>query len=164
MLKVTVIAACLLGVCLAQTPPTPPPASTCAPEPEQLYSVGAGMAGLGPVQPFGYYSVSQRMTCGTYATQINEFARLKGGKVGTCALAGVSKVLWRFGPFAIGLVGDAGVCQTIQDSAGGALGQRSFISAKLGKTNFHLVGTAEGLKVAGSNSTTNITFGVMYGK
>ena len=48
---------------------------------------------------------------GTYATEITELVRMKGGAVGTSARAGVSKVLWSFGSVSLGIVGDAGAAE-----------------------------------------------------
>ena len=133
-------------------------------EPSGLYSVGAGVSGLGPAQPFGYYSLSQRIAAGTYTTEVNEFARLKGGKVATCARAGASKAMWSFGVFTLGLVGDAGACEAATGSASGAFSARGFVTAKIGKTNIYFIGTGDTLTIAGSGKQTIVSFGIGYGK
>lgn len=132
-------------------------------EPSQFVTVGSGVSGLGPFQVFGYYSLSQRIATGTYATQVNEFARMKGGKVATCARAGISKVLWTVSAFSLGIVGDAGACETPTGSASGAIAQRTFITARIGKTKFSFVGTAENLKIAGTGQQSIISIGIGYG-
>ena len=132
-------------------------------EPSQLFSVGSGVSGLGPSQLFGYYSISQHIAQGTYTTEINEFARLKGGTVGTCARAGVSKVMWQFGSTIIGVVGDAGACETAVGSAGGAVSARCFLSYKFPKNSWHFIVTAETLKTAGGTNQPTVTMGIGYG-
>lgn len=141
----------------AQTPVTPPV------EPSQLFSLGAGGKGFGPTQIFGYYSISQHIATGTYTTEINEFVRLKGGSVGTCARAGISKVMWQFGSVSIGGVGDAGACESAVGSAGGAVSARGFLSYLIPKTHFHVIGTAETLKTAGGSTQPTVTIGIGYG-
>lgn len=138
-------------------------AQTPIEEPSQFFSVGTGVQGLGPVQPFGYYSVSQHVTTGTYATEINEYARVKGGAVASCARAGISKVLWTISPFALGVVGDAGACEAATGSASGALAERGFVTFKFGKSRWSLVASAENLKIAGTGQQTVVTFGFGFG-
>src|SRR5579872_1786519 len=98
------------------TPATPPPASLPAiplppvvsTEPSQFYSMGGGISGTGPVQPFGYFSTSEHISAGTYVTQAYLTYRQPGGKVGTCGLGGISKSMGQIGPITLGLVGDVG--------------------------------------------------------
>ena len=132
-------------------------------EPGQFFTIGAGIQGLGPVQPFGYYSISQHITTGTYATEINEYARLKGGGVATCARAGISKVLWTVSVVALGIVGDAGACEAATGSAGGAVAERGFATVRFGKTRWAFVATAENLKIAGTGQQAVITIGFGFG-
>lgn len=131
-------------------------------EPAQFFSSGAGISGFGPSQVFGYYSISQHISPGTYTTEINEFARLKGGSVGTCARAGISKVMWYLGSTSIGVVGDAGACEAAVGSLGGAFSARGFITTRLGKSNWFLVGTAETLRTAGAPTQPTVTLGIGY--
>jgi len=142
-----------------QTPAVAPSAD----EVGQFFSVGAGIQGLGPVQPFGYYSLSQRIAKGTFATEITEFARLKGGAVATCARAGISKVLWTISVVALGIVGDAGACEGATGSASGAMAERAFATVRLGKTRWAVVGSAENLKIAGTGNQAVITIGFGFG-
>lgn len=155
-MKLALLAAWLALPLAAQTPaPTE--------EPGQFFTIGAGIQGLGPVQPFGYYSVSQHIATGTYATEINEYARLKGGAVATCARAGISKVLWTVSVVALGVVGDAGACEAATGSASGAIAQRGFAAVKFGKTRWAFVASAENLKIAGTGSQTVVTIGFGFG-
>lgn len=148
--------------------PIPIPIATSPAEPSQFFSTGGGIAGLGPSQVFGYYSMSQCLSldkgkCAAYSTEITEFQRLKGGKVGTCARVGISKSLWAFGPVLIGIVGDAGACEGQTGSASGAMSARTFLAVRVGRTPIYFIGTAQDLKTAGVGSQTTITLGIGYG-
>lgn len=133
-------------------------------EPSQVLSTGAGVQGLGPSQIFGYVSMSQRIASQTYTTQIYEATRLAGGKVGTSARAGVSKILWVIGPLWIGLVGDVGVAEGQTGSASGAFSGRAFANFHFGKFPVGAIITAQTMHVAGNpdQNAAKVTIGVSY--
>jgi hypothetical protein len=135
--------------------------STPPAEPSQIFSMGGGVSGLGPVQPFGYYSMSQHVAAGTYTTEITELVRMKGGMVGTSARAGLSKVLWSFGAVALGIVGDAGAAEGPTGSASGAVSGRGFLSWVPWK-HFGFIGSAQVLNVAGTGQRVTITGGIQF--
>lgn len=150
------------AVCLPAL--TVAPAVAPAVAPSQFFSLGGGVNSSSPVQPFGYYSLSQRVGLGLYTTQLYEYARGPGGAVVSCARAGLSKVVQHVGPVAIGIVGDAGACESSVGSAGAAIAERGFLDVPLGKSAFHFIVSGELLKIAGSGQQGVVTLGFGFGK
>ncbi len=140
----------------AQTPGAPPSNVI------QFYGAGGGVHGFGPAQMFAYSSLSQCFTGDTCTTEINEYVRMKGGTVGTSARAGVSKVLYRFGPFTAGLVGDVGVAEGPTGSASGALSGRGFVLGQIRKSHWYYVLTGQILKTAGVGQSGTATIGFLF--
>lgn len=137
---------------------------TAPQEPTQYFSLGGGVVGLGPSQPFGYFSASQRIATGTYATQISEFYRMKGGNVGQSVRAGISKVLWSISNVTIGIVGDAGAAEGATGSASGSFSGRGYLDVRFGKSPFGIVGTAQTLQIAGTGQQMTVTLGFRMSK
>ncbi len=131
-------------------------------EPALVVSTGFGVQGLGPVQPFGYVSLSQHIATLTYTTQIYEAVRLKGGLVGTSARAGVTKILWTLGPLWIGLVGDIGVADGTNGGASGAFSGRGFANFHFGQYPLGIIATAQTMKIAGTGEQSKFTLGISY--
>lgn len=153
-------------VCLPTPPPAAPaatPAAAPASEPTSFYTVGGGINSGVPRQPFGYYSLSQRVGTGLYTTEVYEFAHIAGATA-SCSRAGLSKVLHRTGFLTLGVVGDVGACETSVGSAGAAVAERPFVDFHVGKSAFHIIASAELLKIAGTGQQAIVTVAIGYGK
>jgi hypothetical protein len=151
-------------VCLPKPPAAPPtPVAPAPSEPAAFYTIGGGVNSGAPVQPFGYYSLSQRLSTGLYTTEVYEFAHVAGA-VASCSRAGLSKVLHTAGFLTIGVVGDAGACETSVGSAGAAIAERGFLDFHVGRSAFHIITSGELLKIAGTGQQAIVTVGIGYGK
>lgn len=166
----------LLGqVSQTQPPPATPVAPVAQPAPitpvpmpvsgpDQLYGIGAGVAGLGPSQVSGEYFIAQRIGQDTYAATITDFQRMPGGAVGTSARGAIFKTLWRFNSLSVGASGEAGAAEGATGSASGAVGYSGFLHLRLFKSAFGIIGTARVVKIAGADGQQGqVRLGITFG-
>lgn len=112
--------------------------------PQYLVNAGAGATIPGSGR-FAFWSVSTYLGQQTYATAATEYTISKG-QVSTCALAGVSKVMYQYGALSIGLTGLGGGCTNPSGSSPAASAQ-GFASLHFGKSSWSAVIT--GMKTSG---------------
>ena len=126
-------------------------------------SVGGGGIVPGHGGRFAYESISAYIGAQTYATTVQEFTISKG-KVQSCTLAGVSKIMYQFGFVSIGLTGLGGGCNSTSGDSGAAGAAQGFASFHLGKSGMSIVATGDKTFTADGRQGVKLTLGVSYGK
>jgi len=129
--------------------------------PKWYGSVGAGGLTVGKGR-FAYESISAYLGAETYATTVNEYT-MQGGKVTSCTLAGLSKLLYQFGIVSVGTTGLGGGCNSTDGNNGAAGAVQGFAS-------FHVKGAVSIVLTGDKTFTTDgrqavkVTLGISYGK
>lgn len=124
--------------------------------PDMLVSAGGGYAS--PNGKFGYYSVSKSVGQNTYATMANQYT-IVGGKLESCALAGLTKEMYQFGPLVLGLTGLGGGCEGFSGNAGAAGSAQAFAHIHFGKSPIGLAITGMKTTSPGFQTTIAPTWG-----
>jgi hypothetical protein len=138
------------------------PTSTIDYLPKWYGSLGAGAVIPGSSK-FGYEAIATFVGQASYVTAVNEYTFTKG-TVQSCALGGVSKVLYQFGAFSIGTTGLAGGCTTVPTSGGAAAAVQGFLSYRVRKSGISLLLTGDKTFTVDGRQAAKLTFGVSYGR
>jgi len=124
-----------------------------------------GSLGAGAVVPgsgkFAYEAIAAYIGAQTYATTVNEFNIVKG-QVQSCAMGGLSKILYEFGPLSIGTTGLAGGCTATSTSGGAAGAVQPFLSWHIGHSGVSLLATGDKIFTVDGKQAAKITFGISY--
>lgn len=132
-----------------QVPVTPVAATL----PKIVLTGGGGFAS--PSGKFVYISESSLvLPQGTYATVSQEYTLIKG-LVQSCTFAGVSKPIYQFSVFTVGLTGLGGGCNSTNGISSGVGSGQGFLHIKWGKTHFGNVFTI----TKNTNSSYKLTLG-----
>lgn len=146
---------------LQELPAPPPVVIPLPPVSQQLVTATAVMwipkfivtGGVGFVSPNGkfvYGSESNYLGSGTYTTVAVE-ETLVNGTVESCTLAGITKPMYQYSIFTVGLTGLGGGCVKTTGNSG-AIGQgQGFLDIRFGHSNF-------GIILSGTRSTTDSTW------
>lgn len=146
----------------APLPPEPPAQSGITYLPKWYASAGGGALVPGSGK-FAYESISAYIGAGTYATTVQEFT-ISAGKVQSCTMAGVSKLLYQFGFVSIGMTGLGGGCNSTGGDSGAAAATQGFASFHLGKSGISIVATGDKTFLTDGRQGAKITLGVSFGK
>jgi len=102
--------------------------------PKVILTTGGGFAS--PNGKFAYISESSLiLPQGTYATVSQEYSIIKG-VVQSCTFAGITKPLYQFSIFTIGLTGLGGGCNSTGGDTSGAGSGQGFLHVNWGKMPF----------------------------
>lgn len=136
----------------AQTPTAVAPANL----PKVVLSTGGGFASPGGA--FSYISESSLvLPQGTYATVSQEYTLLHG-QVQSCTFAGVSKPMYQFSVFTIGVTGLGGGCTSSSGATNGAGSGQGFLHIRWGKLAFGNILTASKNTVGGYKVTLGFSW------
>lgn len=121
--------------------------------PKVILTGGGGF--MPPSSKFAYVSESSLvLPQGTYATISQEYTLTKN-VIQSCTFAGVSKPLYTFSVFTVGLTGLGGGCNSTSGSTSSAGSGQGFLHIRWGKTHFGNVLTV----AKNTNSSYKLTLG-----
>ncbi len=133
------------------------PASPITYSPNILVSAGGGFAS--PNGKFGYYSISKAIGQNSYATMAQQYTIVKG-KIQNCALAGLSKEMYEFGPLVLGITGLGGGCEGFSGDATAAANAQAYAHFHFGKSAWGAVLTV----MKTTNPGYQVTLAPTWGK
>jgi hypothetical protein len=114
----------------SSAPAATPTASNVTWFPKLVLTAGGGFSS--PNGKFSYASESSYLGAGTYATVAIE-ETIINKQVQTCTLAGVTKPMYQFGLFTVGLTGLGGGCTSTSGAATGSASGQGFVDLRWGK-------------------------------